>query len=254
MKLVKNEYSSEYGSSSLDFGMVRKTAEDSIELVLSPKPCRDYLHDVIRCQLHKGKDWYSGYDHEKHKEVDLDMFRLVLYTKEDNTSRVELAVKAINLLESEMRIEPQMTFSKLEAWKNGASFLLEGDKVWISDPHLMSIISLVTRWVILRATELPENIDSLDIDSLLEWFKNGAKGNTSTDNTSYMPSFIKKAKLILQNHQQIFKLPLEEAYPNFKRFTRDDYHSKGGIHELCNYNSGMHELETVIKALEKVNG
>ena len=239
-----------YGYGQLDFGMVRKVDDSTIELVIGFKPCRDYLHDVIRCQLHGEQDWYSGYDGKKCKHADLDRFRLVLATSADKKQRVLASLTAINLLESSMGITDKMRATPVKTSEKNCIVLLEGDPFWFSDPHLMSIISLVTRWIILRADSVPENLGGMTIDDLLVWFKTGAKSDSTSDSKYYMPSFIKRAQLILKHHREIFRLPFEEAYPPFSRFSRNDYHSKGGIHELCNYSSGMDELESVMKKLE----
>lgn len=239
-----------YGYGQLDFGMVRKVDDNTIELVVGFKPCRDYLHDVIRCQLHGEKDWYSDYDSKTCPPVDLDRFRLVLATGISKKPRVIAALTAINLLEDSMGITDKMRIIPVKSDDKSCVVLLEGSSIWLSDPHLMSIISLVTRWVILRVGSIPENLETMTIKDLIGWFKTGAKDDQNSDSKYYMPSFIKKAQLILEHHREIFHLPFEEAYPPFTRFSRDSYHSKGGIHELCNYNSGMDELESVMKKLE----
>ena len=246
-----DKFSKGYGHGSLDFGMVHKVDDNTIELVAAFKPCRDYLHDVIRCQIHGGKDWYSDYDSKNNHPVDLDRFRLVLATGIDKKNRVLASLTAINLLEDSMGITDKMRIIPVKTSEKYYVVLLEGDPFWFSDPHLMSIISLVTRWTILRVGSIPKKLETMTIGDLLEWFKTGAKDDTNSDSRYYMPSFIKKAQLIIKHHREIFHLPLEEAYPSFSRFSRDAYHSKGGIHELCNYHSDMNELESVMKKLEK---
>jgi hypothetical protein len=217
--------------------------------------CRDYLHDSVQALLH-GRDTNGGgcdYKRTRNPEIILDEFRMfVCLNKKDMDARLRIltAKKIINVYEDLAGFPVRMRLAAVDhesKYFNGGGWLLTGDRRWISHAQLMSMVTLILRCCTVRFTNLPNKVIN-NVEAAEEYLHKEIKKlrTSSSDTKSYLPNALKVMRPMMERFDEIFNLPIEEAYP---RSPKRGWHSAGGINELSLARTGIVHLDNKIKEI-----
>lgn len=215
-------------------------SEDNIQ-VHTPVSCRDYLHDIIRASINGKRLASDGHPYfPASTKVNICMDKLLLQltlsgqTKEKNSFGFGLSV--LNHIESNAGVKKttgEMVYHK----NNEASILLCGEDIYMKNPHLLSLVTLVMRFCTLN-----------------EEFKYTRFGDLatackySTKDSYCMGRCCDWLELILKKHINIFSdKTLGSLFPIEAQET---FHSSGGIVALCNENTYNGDVNKRIKKLK----
>lgn len=219
--------------------------------------CRDYLHDSVQALLH-GRDTNGGgcnYKRTKNPEIITDEFRLfVCLSGKDMATRLRIltAKKIINAYEDLARFPTRMKLASIDhesKYFKGGGWLLSGDRRWISHAQLMSMVTLICRCCTVRFRDLPDEVIN-SVDAAEKYMKRElAKRHSShSDISSYLPNALKVMRPMMERFDEIFNLPMEDAYP---RSPERSWHSAGGINELSLARTGIDHLDDKIREIIK---
>lgn len=213
--------------------------------------CRDYLHDTIRTFLNNktrtGADGHPYYPKLGDPDLCMDKLRLLIEIgskEKDSEKRMNRALKMINILEDLGEIQKTtMSVVDLEKMQNkkGINFLFEGSKEYMYNPHLLSLLTLIIRFM------YHNNIEVTDENSLFNSHINAGKDKL------LMESCHDIIHLILKNRKELFKdVEVKDLFPTSIGYS---FHSQGGIQSLCSMktpNTVVNERVTALrKALSK---
>ena len=260
IKIDPNEYGSSIMSyKSLQFSLLSAPKHGSKQ-VCSWSCCRDYLHDTYRGWLHPdsggARTAMSVIRRRDDKSVpDIKKLRLLIASL-DETPYGLSTQEALFVGKRMLNIyEEFLGFSKSTITtvayplpkglfgKNVTVWLFSGSKEWIKSPHLLSIVTLILR-VAYRLRKLPVFKDNSmqEVDEVLRDFH---ATSVQCSDTTYVKRVVAALPVVLAHHNELFTHPMSEAYE------RDAYnfHSRGGIVSLCDYNSPLTDLNAKVKKL-----
>lgn len=211
--------------------------------------CRDYLQDTIRTFFNNKKrlasDCHNYYPDLGDPDLCTDKLRLLIklnFTDDDDVAKenIKRAVKMLNILEDFGNIEKtKMKFVKTQKPKNNElSFLLEGSKEYMHNPHLLSLLTLV-----IRFTYFNRNIKVVNEKSLYN------SHLSATRDKGLMTTCHKIIHLILKKREELFEgISLKELFPTGIGYS---FHSQGGIQSLCDARSPNTKVNERIKLLKQ---
>jgi len=217
--------------------------------VCSVVSCRDYMHDQIRTFLNNkermhndGHPYYPGQG-----DPDLCMSELrLLYMVHSSLAKknLEKAVKMLNLLETYGKVKKSVV-EKVKVGKGMPEhehFLLKGSTTYMHNPHLLSALTLVMRYCLYNG----EKIEIKDKESIKNTFVNIEANSTDR---YLMQDCHKLLHIVYNKRKKIFsKVTLDELFPIKLAF---DFHSRGGIQQLCKAYSPNEAVNKRIKELIK---
>ena len=207
------------------------------QLVHTPTCCRDYLHDVIKAHVNGkviGKNqfgisaYYGGGDSAP--DVCMDKLRLLITLQEDTAHLMGNAMRTLNVIEYYADIA-QSVYQEVYLPANGKHYLVEGSAEYVINPHLLSLLTFILRFMIKNSLE--NEIESAEafigkIDELRE--RNVNSLHTYSDMTIAEKCREKLLK-VLKNRKQLFSgIEQKHFYP---KKVSSSYHAQGGIASLC---------------------
>lgn len=209
--------------------------------------CRDYLHDQIRVQILKQRCKNDGHPYRPElgdPEICMNKLRLLIKIDTDKLHKFMHGLKALNNIETfaqikKTKVYPAMYTNKTE--KIGKTLLfVSGDKIYMNNPHLLSVLTLVLRFFTLNKDAVYTH--SNDISEQYGNFLNSYGKDTHLMKASY-----KYMHLICKEREYIFKdLNLKNLFPFC---TDSSFHSKGGIEKLCLADTLNKKVDEKIKQL-----
>jgi hypothetical protein len=207
--------------------------------------CRDFMHDQIRTFFNnKTRVYNDGHPYRPElgdSDLNTEELSLMLIFPKKALKSFEIGLQVLNDMETYAGI-PLTTaeFVKRKPVLKGGDvrILITGDSIYMHNPHLLSIVTLVLR---VCTSNKPFNYKKLD--DFIKWYQSG---NVIKD--SYLMNLCHdKMHLILKHRETIFEgITLEELFPVGICY---NFHSKGGIYELCRENSNNKVVNERMKDL-----
>lgn len=228
----------------MTFGMTFVSKDN--EICASIVSCRDYLHDEIRTFLNNKNrlpcDGHPYYPKSKDPDLCMDELRLLIQIKDTNIEKFEEALTVLNDMES----FAGLTLTKAKqvncSIEDTVNILLIGDSVYMKVPHLLSLLTLTLRFCTLN---LSFNYEKLG--DLAKWYKYVNKNPNGRD-LFLMKYTYKWMHFILYFREELFKGKTpEELFPVKIEY---NFHSMGGIKELCSKNSNNDDVNKKIEELQ----
>ena len=214
---------------TIDFGMAFVSKD--YKQVTSFVSCRDYLHDQIRTALNDKRCIGDG--HPYHPELGdpkpyMNKLQLLIQIKEELLDRFLTGLTALNNIEVFSGVRKTKVFkaiySNINSNKKLITLFVDGSSLYMHNPHLLSILTLVLRFFTLN-------------DTIKYTFTNDLKlqyGDILTSHgkdTHLIKNCYKYMHIILKEHKNIFKdITLHKLFP-VKSGTL--FHARGGIEKLC---------------------
>lgn len=244
---------------SLSFALVGRT---QVGLVQATKffGCRDYLQDSVRFMIH-GVDENGGCNYRRGNDpkIIMDEFRLLITSAKkgiDVQFRIDTAKRIIHAYEDLAGFSTKMKVARVTHAKYPKSrvWLFTGDARWISYAQLMSVVTLIIRFCVLRAPHLAEEVIK-DVATAERYIHQQIKaarlasGYVHSDVTNYMPNLMKVLRHIMADFNYYFDLPVEEAYPI--RVVGNSWHSAGGANAMATSNTTIASLDRKVMELRK---
>lgn len=218
---------------SFDFGMAFVSKENII--AHRPVSCRDYLHDTIRTFLNNkkrlGTDGHTYRPEQGDPDLVMDKLRMMFLIKSDKFENFMHGVHVLNTKEHNAGIELSTASSvevlgKEASMKNSTFILLEGSAEYMHNPHLLSALTLILRF----CTSNPM-FNYTEVGDLSEAFKTMRATGYFVKDADLMSTCHDKLATILKDRNEIFEgLGTKELFPTN---INHDFHSAGGIQQLC---------------------
>jgi hypothetical protein len=237
---LENHYSP-LGKGEIGFALFSKKDSKRIPTTMI-FTCRDYINDSMI--VDKNNSTFSYYNAKT--RIDWNRLRLALYThsamdEKEDYRKLLFATKIINFYENigkfsrRTKIVPaDHDYEKVKVW------LLYGPKEWMKSTHLVSMITLIFRVVYKTRINFPTKISNInDIHS----FFDKAIHTLYCYDSSYIGNY-RTFETLMRKFHKIFNLSEEVLFPNSQKM---DWHSCGGIFSLCNFSSGIQELNENLK-------
>ncbi len=227
------------------FGMAFVTSDN--KQITAFTSCRDYLHDEIRTFLNK-KTRVKDDGHPYHPDAgDPDIYmeelRLLIMLVPYSKDNFLHALKVLNMLEQKSKMS--LTVAELinTTDKQSETYIfLKGSKEYMYNPHLLSALTLILRFCTFNPV-----FKVTDEHCLINGYKS-IQGNIQRDN-HIMPSCYKYIHNIMKTRKSLFKnIELKELFPVDITY---NFHSKGGISNLCIKNSPIKEVNKRMAKLIK---
>lgn len=216
--------------------------------------CRDYLHDTIRNYIYQSAfeaEYRHKYVHGENPDININKFRLLITSNlkpQTFERKLELGIKILNLYSKEAGFQ-RTTLEKVQHPIKKHCWMLVGDKQWIRNPHLLSMVTLTLR----IATDPEGYITVKDVkskDIVERWYKDLTNSNDIYDDHLLMKCY-NKLFLIIKHHKELFKdYTLQELYT---MKAKENFHSEGGIYALCTCNTSHYKLNNRARSLFKKN-
>lgn len=213
--------------------------------------CRDYLHDTIRNYLHKS-DFEAKYRHQyvygKSPKINLSKFRLLIASGMRPSvfeKKLKLGIKILNIYSKENNFQ-EIILKKVKHPNKKDCWILEGDKQWIKNPHLLSMVTLTLR----IATDpggyiTAKNTESKD--AVKQWYKYIINNYEHIRDILLLKQCYQKLFLVAKHHKTLF-----EGFTPSDLYTMQSeefFHGKGGICALCTCETSHSELNKRAKNL-----
>lgn len=223
--------------------------------------CRDFMNDALRAHVNEDKefDFSSHYQYGENPAIDFDKLRLLVGFRFDtsNGSRAEekeieefkerlfAGKRVINLYEGMAGWDKTKITTVHHSTREKRVWLLTGPKEWMTSSHMISMLTLLLR--------ISSNYGPLKIETEKDlqkcWAKlikrhekEKAKGvyNLDLDIAEYIKRGESRFPLLMKNFDKIFgSFTREELFSK----NLDNFHVGGGINSLCNYETGIKELD-----------
>lgn len=212
---------------NMAFGMAFVTLDN--RQIAASTSCRDYLHDEIRTFLNGNKrvkdDGHPYYPDKGDPDLYMENLRLLLTITSYSKAHFLHALKVLNMLEQKSKI-PLTTATLVNVVNKDATtyILLEGSKEYMHNPHLLSALTLILRFCVSNP---PFKVK--DELCLMNGFES-IQDKILRDG-HLMPSCYKYIHHIMRTRKSLFKgVELKALFPTD---IAHDFHSKGGIKNLC---------------------
>lgn len=216
--------------------------------------CRDFLHDMVKTHLIKGKMSLYGlaYEFGKHPKLDTRLLRMAVYhdkTKkgakeiEKFEAEVRQGVAYVNHYEQLAGLKRRTTMVRA-ANKDKAIWILTGPSFWLKAPYLVSMFTMLIRLG-------DKSVKFSNTEELVAGFKKIANNAAGGDNDAkYLKACHDKMHLVVTNAKTLF-WSKGTWYPSYynKDINIGTFHNNGGIWSLCNYNTFDQDLNKQFKAL-----
>lgn len=227
---------------SMDFGMAFVTEDN--KQVAAITSCRDYLQDEIRTFLNdKTRVTDDGHPYNP-KSGDPDIFmgrlRLLFNIQKSSLKKFAYALSVLNAFERAGNME--LTIGEIVHMDKVTDnlILLRGSGEYMHNPHLLSLVTLTMRFCLYNAKFPIEDETSL--------FKNYGKINPGKD-SHLMRDCYKMMHIVLKERSALFGgRTLEELFPVKIRY---NFHSQGGIQQLCLANTANKPVNDQIMKIRK---
>lgn len=197
--------------------------------------CRDYINDDIISFVNKGGRMVG--------DIDTARLRLLVCTHESKKDYVFSAKHIINIYED---LAGFKTRSKIVTPKyngKGSAWLITGPGEWMLCSQLVSMLTLIIRIVCHTKLEKPNNIEELEHSwrRVIKGYNDDSFINS--DAYEYLPECYPKWRMMMENFYDLFD-PSIEFYPKNR-----NWHSAGGIYQLCRFKSTISKLDKKMKKL-----
>lgn len=229
----------------MSFGMAFATEDN--KQVAAFTSCRDYMHDQIRTFINDKKrvkdDGHTYYPEAGDPDIDMSRLRLIFMLPHTNFAKFNHGLKVLNSFEKaagmELSTAKQVYIG--EKTKTSAGYvLLEGSGEYMNNPHLLSLVTLTIRFCFYN-----EDFEVVDENSLTKAYP---KINPSKDR-GLMKFCYPIIQHVLIRREELFEgISLKELFPVKIRY---NFHSKGGIQNLCCAVSNNSEVNDRINSLKK---
>lgn len=217
----------------IPFAMALVSPEDQLVHMLTG--CRDYLHDIIKIHVNgkkidKNQFGVSLYYREgpKAPDVCMDKLRLLISMSEEFTKYIRNAMRTLNVIEHYAGIVPSC-YKEVSYSTEGKHYLIEGSAEYVHNPHLLSALTFILRFVIKNSLE--EEFDSAEtfIGKIDKMWEN--MGLYVYSDITIAKKCKDKLLKVLKNRKQLFAgVKQEHFYP---KSASESYHAQGGIACLC---------------------
>lgn len=231
------------------FAMALVSPED--QLVHIPMGCRDYLHDIIKAHVNGkriGKNQFGVDSYYKPGKdapnVCLDKLRLMISLFEDKAKFMENAMRTLNVVEQYAEIPPSM-YEEVSFPMEGRHYLIEGTGEYPNNPHMLSALTFILRFVIKNHLSYP-------IDSAEAFIGKFDELRKRKDLHVYADMRIANScggrlLKVLKDRKYIFAgVTQKQLYPKEASLW---YHSKGGIASLCEADTHNTVVNNRVRAL-----
>lgn len=230
------------------FSMALISPED--QMVHLRTGCRDYLHDIIKAHVNGKRisknqfcvDCYYK-PGSSAPDVCMDRLRLMITLYKEQDSFIGNAMRTLNIIENYLEIAPS-TIEKVYHPSEGKHYLVEGVGEYVQNPHMLSALTFILRFIVKNALGDPINSAKAFIGKIDEC-------EEKVDLHSYSDRVIAlkcrdKFLKVLKNRAQIFAgITQQEFYP---AESSESFHSQGGIACLCQGHTHNHIVnERVMK-------
>lgn len=229
---------------SMPFGMAFVSGNNT--QVAAFTSCRDYMHDQVRTFLHGkkrlGDDHHPYYPEQGDPDLVVDRMRVLLYFDTNfQKDKLEHALSVLNTLElfggMELTIAEMVT---VKGAKKGTTVLLRGSGEYMTNPHLLSLVTLTMRFCYYN--------NKFKVDGHRALTNNYKKINPNKD-AHLMVSCHKILHHVLKNREDLFKdVNYKKLFPTSIGY---NFHSKGGIQHLCTSQTNNAVVNENIKKLKK---
>ena len=260
LEIKKSRGDSPYMSS---FGMSFVTSDNK---QVSPfSSCRDYMHDQIRTFVNDkkrvGGDGHNYYPIKGDPDIFMDRLRLLIsFEKKHNEKnngfdKIREALRALNTIEKYADMELTVGESVNVVNKYGKYtdkdcylVLLRGSGEYMKNPHLLSALTLVLRFIYMNDLSIKFRKED-DLKRLYNKLRNRGGKNYPImpfKDQNIMIACHKHLHLILKERKELFKdKSLKELFPT----GINDFHSKGGINNLCMGKSPNGDVNEKVKSI-----
>lgn len=219
--------------------------------------CRDYLHDVVRCQLTSGSCDVYGFSYGVGKNPNLNLNKIrMLVSKETLITRDKPSAKEyledfkvvmahsltlLNHFENEAKISlSTLKYVDPEGSNREIVALFTGSHIWLKSPFLVSMYSMLIRMGDKKITF--KSVKELEKELRLI----SKKGDDN--DAAYLASLWDKLHLILNNRDKLFtegKDGFHDIYYNKHNIT--SFHNNCGVLSLATFITPDKELNARMK-------
>lgn len=227
---------------SMGFGMAFVTSNNV--QVASFVSCRDYMQDQLRTFHNDNKrvsdDAHPYYPDQGDPDPITSRLRLLLSIDTRDIEKFTHAMTVLNSLEAYGGMELTVA-ERVNATKTDADyFLLRGSGEYMNNPHLLSLVTLVMRFCFYN--------NKFTVKDELCLKDNYKKINPSKDN-HLMCDCYQMMHEIMNQREELFKdMTIPELFPPGIKY---NFHSQGGIQQLCKGNTPNKKVNDRIFKLRK---
>lgn len=231
------------------FGLRYRFDEDMIGFALVSKKhkqatyihvCRDHINDDILSFVNSGN--------RRVGDIDMTRLRLLIWAHKSKEKHIFSAKHIINIYEglAGFKTKSKIVTAKYNDWGN--AWLMTGPEEWMRCSQLVSMVTLIMRIVWQSRPMEPIDIEQLE-SSWRELVKSRNNGHVHQqfDIPTYLLECYPKWRMIMENFYNLFD-PKIEFYP---KNSSGLWHSVGGVHELCKFNTTISLLDKKMKRLWK---
>ena len=239
-----------YSSNQWKFSFLAKNGEMAFQWVM----CKDYLHDAIHAQIYNKQISVYGFRFTPGVNPPINLNKVQLLMMHDDNRRdweLKRAVELVHLFESYMGIK-KTTLSKIaykvdEVHTVKPAYLVEGSKIWLKSPQLLSLFTLTLRMGHLypEGTTFPTTLRDFLVDI--------RKTRETNNHVQIYKSILQKCKsnstflYFLRSRNKIFNKE-QEVYYWFPSGTETTYHNYSGIRGIF-MGSSLKEAQNSFNAI-----
>jgi hypothetical protein len=217
--------------------------------------CRDFIHDVIRGSLTKSTVSIYGlkYVPSKHPEVSVEKSMMLITM--DGIEPIGFRKKLNSAMMMINRYENLVgqNLSKLSKVAGSNTYkhvwLFSGPKMWIAQPHMISLLTLLFRLPIEFGKEKYSNRSNEEIFNSIVKNNEGLK---DTNNLKYIKAIKSRVENVVK-HINMFPVDEKGMSTAYKdaNINLGSFHNRLGIVSVCSMCSGSEKINEVVNEINK---
>ncbi len=233
------------------FGMAFASSDN--EQVSGFGGCRDYLHDMVRTffndKTRLSDDGHGYYPKSGDPDICVENLRIMFIILTKDLGNFEKGLELLNKFETNAKMEnttgEHVIVPNVE--EGNTVILLKGSAEYMHNPHLLSLVTLIMRFVTINSAFKCEKLEDFRTS-----YENMVEKGSIVRDSSLMNNCYKIMPEILSERHKLFEgVSIKKLFPIE---IRSLFHGKGGISELCRgYSSNLIVNKRIVELKRKMD-